>query len=207
MTGYSVLSLIDMIEELGEDRCAEILSEFSCPYDSDIERFAKSRSYAIEFAKQGIAQTFLVYASYQKAPVFCGYFTIASKHIVVSTKAISRTLARRIRRFALPSSNTDRIIIVAPLVAQLGKNFTNGYNKLISGDELLKIAVDKVKDAQRIVGGKVVYLECVDKPILTNFYADNGFVEFGRRSLDKDEKTDYTDYEGNYLVQLLKYID
>lgn len=63
MSGYSILSLIDMVEELGEDRCVEILSKFSCPHNADVERFLKSRSYAIEFAKQGISQTFLVYAS------------------------------------------------------------------------------------------------------------------------------------------------
>lgn len=206
MTGYSVISLNDMVEELGEDRCMEILSEFSCPYDKDIEKFLTSRSYAIEFAKQGIAQTFLVFASYQKNPVLCGYFSIASKYIIVRTKSISKTLVRKIRKFSGSVADTDGLVIVAPLIAQLGKNFTNNYNELISGDELLKIAIEKVKDAQRIVGGRIVYLECADKPVLIDFYTDNGFVKFGKRNLDKDEVSDYSDYNKKYLVQLLKYI-
>ncbi|MCU5941466.1 N-acetyltransferase, partial [Clostridioides difficile] len=52
-------------------------------------------------------------------------------------------------------------------------------------------------------GGKIVYLECEDKPKLIEFYKDNGFVDFGKRSLDKDE-TDSLD--GGYLVQMLKYL-
>lgn len=206
MSGYSILSLIDMVEELGEDHCAKILSTFSCPHNADVERFLKSKSYAIEFAKQGISQTFLVYASYKKENVLCGYFTIASKYIIVNAKHISKTLARKIRKFATPTQGNDNLIVVAPLIAQLGKNYSEKYNKLISGDELLKIAIEKVQEGQRIFGGKVVYLECEDTPILVDFYKDNGFVEFGRRQLDKDEITDYTNYSGNYLLQLLKYI-
>ncbi|HBF3466448.1 TPA: N-acetyltransferase, partial [Clostridioides difficile] len=53
------------------------------------------------------------------------------------------------------------------------------------------------------MGGKIVYLECEDKPKLIEFYKDNGFVDFGKRSLDKDE-TDSLD--GDYLVQMLKYL-
>lgn len=207
MSGYSVISLIDMVDELGEDRCVDILSSFSCPHNADVENFLKKKSYAIEFAKQGISQTFLVYASYKKEQVLCGYFSIASnKYIIVPSKAVTKTYARRLRKFSAPNADRESFLIIAPLVAQLGKNFSKDYNRLISGDELLKIAVDKIQEAQRIVGGKVIYVECEDKPFLVDFYTDNGFVKFGTRKLDKDERTDYTDYSGNYLVQLLKYI-
>ena len=62
MAGYSILSLSDIIDEKGEDFCREILSFFSCPPNPDVEKFLTKRS-AIDFAKQSIAQTFLVYAS------------------------------------------------------------------------------------------------------------------------------------------------
>ena len=54
-----------------------------------------------------------------------------------------------------------------------------------------------------ILGGKVVYVECEDVAYLKDFYMSNGFVIFGKRRLDKDEKTDIS---GQYLIQLLKYI-
>ena len=47
-----------MIQELGEGRTKEILSEFSCPLNKDVEFFLHCK--AIEFARQGIAQTQLV---------------------------------------------------------------------------------------------------------------------------------------------------
>ena len=91
----------------------------------------------------------------------------------------------------------------APLIGQLGKNFANSYNTLISGDELLKLALDKVKKMQEIVGGKIVYLECEDKPRLIDFYSENGFVNFGKRMLDRDETDTLS---GEYLIQMLKYM-
>lgn len=203
MAGYSILSLNDILHEEGEDFCRRILSQFSCPKNRDVEKFLVHRS-AIDFAKQGIAQTFLVYASYKKEPVLCGYFTFALKYIIVNPHSVSNTTARRLRKFSMPSSGTNgSLVIMAPLIAQLGKNYANGYNKLITGDELLTMALDKIKEAQMILGGKVVYVECEDVDYLKKFYQSNGFVIFGRRKLDKDEKTDIC---GHYLIQLLKYI-
>lgn len=203
MSGYSILSLNDIISEKGEDFCRGILSTFSCPKNQDVENFLTKRS-AIDFAKQGISQTFLVYASYQKKNVLCGYFTLASKYIIVPKSAVSKTTAKRLRKFSIANVPDGSILIAAPLIAQLGKNFQNGYDSLITGDELLKMALDKVRLAQMIVGGKVVYVECEDIPELINFYSTNGFVEFGKRNLDKDEKTEMS---GTHLIQLLKYLN
>ena len=202
MAGYSILSLSDILNVQGEDFCREILSAFSCPKNGDVEKFLTKRS-AIDFTRQGIAQTFLVYASFQKKQVLCGYFTFALKYIVVNTHSISKTTARRLRKFATPSSEPGVLVITAPLIAQLGKNYTNDYHKLITGDELLSLALDKIREAQGILGGKVVYVECEDVAYLKDFYQSNGFVIFGKRPLDKDEKTDIC---GDYLMQLLKYI-
>ena len=43
-------------------------------------------------------------------------------------------------------------------------------SKEIKGSELLTFACNEVRKAQRIIGGKVVYLECEDTPKLINFY-------------------------------------
>lgn len=105
----------------------------------------------------------------------------------------------------LPGENKPtEYIIPAPLIGQLGKNFDNGYNKLISGDALLKMAVDKVRQMQNIGGGNIVYLECEDKEKLVKFYSDNGFVNFGKRCLEKDERETQA---GEYYLQMLKYLE
>lgn len=204
MTGYRVVNLRVLVEELGEDTARSILSDFSCPQNPDVEFFLSKK--AIDFSKQGWAQTHLVFASFKEQWVLVGYFALANKYICISAKRLgssSGSLRRRISKFATYDSNLKSYILAAPLIAQLGKNYSNGYNMLISGDELLGEACCKIRRLQLDVGGKFAYLECEDKPKLIDFYARNGFCEFDHRLLDRDE-TDTLD--GKYLVQMLKYI-
>ena len=200
MQGYAVVNLKHMLDEMGEDETKRFLSDFSCPLNADVEDFLKFK--AIEFSGQGLAQTHLVMASYRDKPVLVGYFALANKYISVNAGKISKTTKKRINKFSIWQPEIKKYYFSAPLIGQLGKNFTNGYNKLISGDELLDIACNKVKNIQMDLGGRFVYLECEDKPKLIDFYAENGFCEFDRRPLDRDE----TDLSGDYLVQMLKYL-
>lgn len=91
----------------------------------------------------------------------------------------------------------------AILIGQLGKNYTHVYDNLIRGDDLLRIACDKVEQIQRISSGKIVYLECEDKVALKEFYERNGFFAFGERVLDRDESDVLS---GSYLIQMFKYL-
>lgn len=200
MTGYKIVNLRLLIEEVGEDTAKQVLSTFSCPLNEDVENFLRFK--AIEFAKQGLSQTHLVFASYRGEPVLLGYFTLASKYITVSGKKLSSTMRKRIAKFSVFDPRIHAYCLSAPLIAQLGKNFTNSYDKLMTGDELLSLACDKVAKIQYDLGGRLAYLECEDKPYLLEFYSRNGFCEFDRRNLDPDE----TGLMGEYLVQLLRYI-
>ena len=84
----------------------------------------------------------------------------------------------------------------------MGKNYKDGNDTVIDGSELLQMAIDKVKKAQNIVGGKFVYIECENNRKLIEFYEINGFVSFGRRELDKDEDN----INGRYLIQMIRYL-
>lgn len=201
IAGFVQVNLAEMISEIGEDRVKAILSDFSCPLNKDVEFYIRDK--AIVFAKQGWAATHLVFASYKDTLVLVGYFTLVTKVIMIYKANMSKTLQKKISKFSQPDVSMKRYIMSALLIAQLGKNFNKGYDKLITGDELLKLACDKVKSIQTDVGGKFVYLECEDKPQLIDFYTSNGFVNFGKRNLDKDE-TDVM--SGGYLVQMLRYL-
>ena len=203
MTGYIQISLRDMLSEIGEDAVKEHLSNFSCPLNKDVERFLTKSSCAIEFCKQGIAQTTLVFTSFKNIPVLIGYYTIALKTVIIPTTALSSSLRKRVRKFGTYDELNKGYSIAIPLIAQLGKNYTNNYNKLITGDELLALACERVSQAQLAIGGRFTYLECEDTPKLVDFYSENGFVNFGRRLLDRDEQDDYSK---NYLVQMIKYL-
>ena len=202
MIGFSLIALNDMISELGEGAVKKILSSFSSPLNSDVEYFIRHK--AIDFAKQAIAPTTLVYTSYKDEPVICGYFTITLKSFIVRKKEVGSTTFKRLKKFGTYDDVYKCCEIPAPLIAQLSKNFTNEYNTLIKGEVLLNLALSEVKKLQAIGGGKVVYIECEDKPELKEFYCNNGFREFGKRNLDRDERDKIS---GQYLIQMLKYIN
>jgi len=210
MSGYNLILLKEMLEELEEDKVKEILSSFSCPLNSDVESFLRDK--AIEFEKQSYSSTYLISTSYKQEEQLAGYFTISQKQFTISSKRsrrrphvspISKTQIKKIAKYGTYDKITDVHTIPAPLIGQLSKNFACGDGKrgLISGDELLKIACDKVWEIQRLFSGRIVYLECEEESKLIDFYTSNGFVEFGTRSLDPDEKDDLS---GDFLVQMLK---
>ena len=205
MLGYNIINLRDITDKIQIEEIKKIIATFSCPYNVDVENFLKFK--AVEFSKQSISSTYLVFASYKKYPVLVGYFAIAQKyfHINLNQKgAIGSNLRRRIRKFAMYDDELQRHIVVSPLIGQLGKNYHNDYNTLITGSELLTIACNIVREGQRILGGKLVYLECEDVPSLLRFYRENGFIDFGKRELDGDERNQV---KGQYLIQMLRYLE
>jgi len=197
---YTVAHLVNLLNEIGEAETKALLSDFSCPIAPDVEVFLHRK--AAEFAKRGWAQTHLVFAPFKSELVLVAYFTLASKVMTVPSKSIPRSLKKRISAFSTYNSAIDSYCLSAPLIAQLGKNFKNDYNKLITGNELLEIACDKVSSIQLDLGGRFAYLECEDKPALVEFYKEHGFIEFDRRYLDPDE-TDLL--SGDYLIQMLRH--
>lgn len=196
-THFVQFNLSDLLEQLGEDKVKTILSSFSCPRNLDVENFLKFK--AIEFSKRGFSKTHLVYwtTENKSEKELIGYYTIASKVITIHKSVVSNTQARKLKEHGIFDTKTSKYTIAAPLIAQLGKNFSRGNNTLISGDELLFMAIEKVRKVQNEVGGRFVYLECEEEPKLMKFYENNNFKLFGRRELDYDER----DVKGQYLLQ------
>lgn len=201
ITGINTVNLIDMVDELGEDRVKSILLEFCCPINEDVEYFIKHK--AIEFSKRGWSRTHLVFMSHKKKLALVGYFTLANKNILITKKSLSKTKMKTISSFGQYDHNQKGYLIAAPLLAQFGKNFKYVSEKLISGDELMQIALDKIAMIQYDLGGRLLYLECEDVECLISFYEKHGFVKSGKRSLDKDE----THLKGEYLIQMIKIMN
>ena len=193
MIGFKVVNLDLLLQVKSEEQIRTILNDFESPLNPDIESFLKYK--AVEFSKSAIAKTYLVMAS--------GYFSVSgSKSFVVKTKGneISKSMKRRFNKFGTYDAVLKQYHIAAPLIGQLGKNYK--YEELITGDELLTMAVDMLRHVQSLVGGKFIYLECENNEKLIEFYIRNGFKVFGERSLDSDEQ----DFAGHMLIQLLKYL-
>ncbi len=199
MHGYPQVNLKDILKNEDLEKTKEFLSKFSCPLNKDVEDFIQNK--AITFALQGLAAVWIVFASYRENYVPVGYFALANKHFHIDTDKINSKYRKQIKKFGTLDNALNKYILSAPLIGQLGKNYTNDYNKLITGDELLNVACATVKEAQRLIGGRLVYLECENSLSLINFYKRNGFFNFGRRKLDREEQDKL---KGDYLLQFFK---
>ena len=182
--------------ELGEDELRQILSEFSCPMNPDVERFLKYSS--IEFTKKNQSVTYLVFSVADGK--LLGYFTLALKPLTVRGETVSNTVKRKLLRVSELDKKSDTYTMSAYLIAQLGKNYSENDGKMITGAELLELAWDKIKATQYMLGGIVAFLEAENEEKLLSFYRDNRFSQFDTRQTASD-----TD-ESHELVQLLRLL-
>ena len=200
--GYKIINLKDIYNTLGESRTKDVLKDYKCDLNSDVEYFLKEK--AIEFSKQDISRTFIVTSQFQSEDVIVGYFATANKSTTIKKSILSNTKRKKLLKYAKYENDNKGYTIALPLIGQLGKNYNNGYNQLITGDILLKFACDKIKETQDILGGRYVFLECEDNQKIKEFYESNGFECFGKRNLEKDEREKNC---GEYLLQMLCYLN
>lgn len=196
---YQIINLKDIYNELGENDTKELLKNYKCPLNKDVEDFLKNK--AIEFSKRDYSRTYIVMSSYKRENIIVGYFAIANKSTVIKRSILSKTKRKRLLAFANYDNDIKGYHIALPLIGQIGKNYYNGYDKIITGDILLKLACNKIKEIQNAIGGRYVFLECEDTSKLKEFYENNGFVCFGKRNLEKDERETN---KGDYLLQMLR---
>ena len=183
-------------EVFGENVVQSILSVFSCYKNHDVERFLKEQ--AVEFTKKHQSVTYL--AVNKNTDNVVGYFTLAIKPLRINIDGFSNTMKRKILRVSKLDEESGKYAFSAYLIAQLGKNFAVAESELITGEMLLQIAVNKIKEIQHLAGGMVYFLEAEDTPKLLAFYEKNGFKRFDTKMTAKDNDA------GHKLVQLLKVL-
>ena len=197
---YSVINIRRYLNsdnpKLGENRLLQVLSGFSCLRNPDVERFLKKSS--VEFTKKNQSVTYLVFDI--SSMVLVGYFTLALKPLTVRGETVSNTVKKKLLRVSEWDEKSDTYTMSAYLIAQLGKNFTNGADQKITGEELLALAWNKIKEIQYLGGGVVTFLEAENEEKLLSFYRDNRFSQFDTRQTASD-----TD-EAHELVQLLRLL-
>lgn len=179
-----------------EQQLQMILSDFSCPRNPDVEHFLKDN--AIEFTKKSQSVTYLVFET--QSTMLVGYFTIAVKPLVVCGESVSNTVKKKLLRISERNKMTETYTMAAYLIAQLGKNYADGVEGSLTGEELLEAAWSKIREAQYLVGGVVAFLEAENKEKLLSFYRTNCFRSFDTRQLPKNE------CESRELVKLLRLL-
>jgi hypothetical protein len=183
-----------LLDKIGEDQVTLLLSSFSCHLNTDIENFLKRK--AISFARQGIAATYIVIPDGEDTPVVVGYFSLANKVILVNLSSVKNSdWRRRFNRFGRFQEETGSYLLAVPLIGQLGKNFSDDAECLITGHDLIAHAEEKIRTTQKVIGGKMVYIECTDEKALVSFYENNGYHIINHRKSDEGD-----------LLQMIKYL-
>lgn len=188
--------LVNENSKLGEEKLRQLLSEFSCPLNVDVQHFL--RQQAIEFSKKHQAVTYLV-LSVEDAELL-GYFSITIKPLVVKAEPFSNTVRRKLARFSEMDRSEQTYNIAAYLIAQLGKNYSDRAKGGITGQELLEAAIRQLQILQYQVGGMVAFAEADNNEKLLSFYENYGFKRFDTR-----QTASQTD-EPHELVQLLRLL-
>ena len=119
-------------EQFGEDALRQLLSEFSCERNQDVEDFLKRQ--AIDFTNKHQSVTYLVFAT-DNAQLL-GYFALTIKPITVSGEPFSNTVRKKLSRVSTLNEEEHTYSLAAYLIAQLGKNYADGANERITGAEL-----------------------------------------------------------------------
>lgn len=187
---YNIGSLID---EDDEKTALDYISSFSCEREKDgtkenlnpdIERFLKKG--AIQSARLKTSITYLVIDMDDSA--LLDYFTLAHKPLTISAEGLSRKFKDNLKRFSALDEKTNTYTVSAFLLAQFGKNYAVENGSRITGSQLMMCVRQKLREAQKIVGGKIEYLDCEPNAELINFYESQGYTLFGERTSEKENK-------------------
>ena len=181
---------------IGEESLYDLLSDFSCPKNPDVEYFLLHN--AIEFTKKDQSITYLVFDAEDASLV--GYFSLTIKPISVRASNISKTMAKKLSRVSILDEETQSYTTAAYLIAQLGKNYSLPKEKRIPGNILLGFALETISSLKYSVGGVMEFLECEDNEFLLSFYTQNHFKPFDTRITASQNNESHT------LHQLLKFI-
>lgn len=181
---FSIINILDLIDNVGENEVVESISCFNCDKNNEIEEFLHQD--AIDFAKRKISVTHLIFDNEAN---IVGYFTLTHKPIRVPSDLLTNTTKKKIERFTKLDEATNTYDVSAFLIAQFGKN--SSCNLSISGDEIMNMALSILSKVQREVGGGIVFLECEDNEKLLDFYQNenNRFIIYGNRYSNKENIT------------------
>ena len=114
-----------MKDAVGEDALQEILSDFSCSKNMEIQNFV--RNSALDFAKRKVAITYLVIDNVGN---IAAIFALAHKVVEIKNQALSSSGRKKLMRFSKLDTGSNTYTVSAFLIAQFGKSDTLVQQKL-----------------------------------------------------------------------------
>lgn len=184
MRKLSVWRIDKFAKMVGEAVLSSTLSSFAVPLNSEVEDFIRKK--ALQATKLKSSISYLVID--EDLADVVGYFTLLVKPFTIQAASLSSKNRRLIARFAEENTEAGDYTASVYLIAQIGKNYAIEEPLQISGGDLLNMALDKLRAAQDLVGGKLVLVEReADRAKLLEFYNANGFKSWNGRYDKKDQ--------------------
>lgn len=184
MRKLSVWRIDKFAKTVGEAVLSSTLSSFAAPLNSEVEDFIRKK--ALQATKLKSSISYLVID--EDLADVVGYFTLLVKPFTIQAASLSSKNRRLIARFAEENTEAGDYTASVYLIAQIGKNYAIEEPLQISGGDLLNMALDKLRAAQDLVGGKLVLVEReADRAKLLEFYNANGFKSWNGRYDRKDQ--------------------
>ena len=184
MRKLSIWRIDKFAKTVGEAALSSTLSGFAVPMNTEVEDFIRNK--ALQATKLKSSISYLV-VDEDLADVL-GYFTLLVKPFTIQAKQLSSQNRRLIARFSEENPETGDYTASVYLIAQIGKNYSIQDELQISGNDLLNLALDKLRAAQDLIGGKLVLVEReADREKLLKFYNGNGFKSCNGRYDKKDQ--------------------
>ena len=184
MRKLSVWRIDKFAKTVGEAVLSSTLSSFAVPLNSEVEDFIRKK--ALQATKLKSSISYLVID--EDLADVVGYFTLLVKPFTIRAASLSSKNRRLIARFAEENTEAGDYTASVYLIAQIGKNYAIEEPLQISGGDLLNMALDKLRAAQDLVGGKLVLVEReADRAKLLEFYNANGFKSWNGRYDKKDQ--------------------
>lgn len=195
MKDYVVVPLGEILnKEYNIEKINNAFPKFSCHREEDLENFLVNK--AITYEKADIGKTYLCA---EKEGLQAGnfkimaYFTIAQRSVDI-TEISSKKRKKMLGSF--PGRDNLKSIS-AFLIGQLGRS--DEYNNDdLSGQQILNECYHAISLAAKIVGGKLLVLECREH-MYEKFYEKQGFKKLYDKLNDEDlytlyKRMDFSEY-------------
>ena len=160
------VSLKEIIGAKEEADFINAIEKFVCQ-DKEVETFLKEKAF--EFNRRNKSRTYLIVDMDDFGEIIIlAYYTVTIKSLKFN-EGLSNSKIKKIDGFRSDVKETEAI-----LIGQLGKNYI--YKANIDGKTIMEYILETIYIAHNAVGGRIVFLECLDNEKVVKFYQNNGFA-------------------------------
>ena len=194
MREYIIFSLVDLIKGgYTEKDLSPFFNDFTCEREKDLEIFLRNKAITYDNSNLGKTSLIIDKDSFDQGKLdVMAFFTIGQTSVDIG--ALSNNKKKKLLG-SVPGR--DKLLSYqAYLIGQLGRSDMYTTDD-ISGETILNECYAEIRKVQRIVGGRLLLLECREH-MFELFYQKKGF----------EKLTDFPDEQGLYtLYRRIKFDD